>query len=130
MRVALLRATVLTSAVVWWWDRFLVDAPANNCYDKTYWTNFPFALIFISLYCIGIPFFVGALLWKKRRSLSEIEFALRYGFINGRYTSANYLFEVGFHGQIARRFRNRINFRWLSWPANSASWSPWRCSRA
>lgn len=76
---------------------FVMAADATqSCYDRTWYTGLFFAVAFSLLYAIGIPLGIVCLLKFKIRSrkFNETKFAIRYGFLVGRYTPPQYLYET------------------------------------
>ena len=69
--------------------------PARSCYTKAWWAGlFPVALLAIGGYAIAIPVSVFVVLRNQRASLAELDFALRFGFLVGRFKTSNWWFEV------------------------------------
>eukprot|EP00300_Choanocystis_sp_HF-7_P017641 c19785_g2_i1.p1 GENE.c19785_g2_i1~~c19785_g2_i1.p1 ORF type:complete len:475 (-),score=84.28 c19785_g2_i1:48-1343(-) len=72
----------------------LIVTPSRLCYDARWWRLFGPALFFSLLYCFVLP---GGLFWwlsRARRALDSVAFALRYGFLVGRFNSRYWYFEV------------------------------------
>ncbi|KNC48075.1 uncharacterized protein AMSG_04305 [Thecamonas trahens ATCC 50062] len=72
----------------------LEAAPAKSCYGTWYWNYFGMAVLFSAIYCVGLPLGVFALLTRLKRVSNPDLFSLRYAFLVGRFSPANYRFEV------------------------------------
>ncbi|KNC55019.1 uncharacterized protein AMSG_12370 [Thecamonas trahens ATCC 50062] len=72
----------------------LEAAPAKSCYGTWYWNYFGVAVVFCVVYCLGLPSLVFYLLTRVRSVADPVLFSLRYAFLVGRFSPANYRFEV------------------------------------
>ncbi|KNC54160.1 uncharacterized protein AMSG_12303 [Thecamonas trahens ATCC 50062] len=99
----------------------LVDATKRAYYQLLgYWGLFPVAIIGTLLYVVGIPLAVCRLLFKKREQLSELEFALRYGFLVGRFTAEAFAYELAIMGRKIGVVLAMVVFRDVINKANAA----------
>ncbi|KNC51641.1 uncharacterized protein AMSG_07703 [Thecamonas trahens ATCC 50062] len=74
--------------------RWLLDAdPSRRCYTSAWWGLAVSAMLAVALYAIGIPGVVVMLLSRRRRSLDPVTFALRFGFLVGRFVDEAWWFE-------------------------------------
>ncbi|KNC49452.1 uncharacterized protein AMSG_05459 [Thecamonas trahens ATCC 50062] len=72
----------------------LASAPSVACFDSRYWSLFWLALAGGAVYALGIPMFTFGLLYKRKQSLDELNFILRYGFLVARFREKLYYFEI------------------------------------
>ncbi|KAJ3426747.1 insulin-like growth factor binding proteinn-terminal [Anaeramoeba flamelloides] len=69
--------------------------PNYYCYNNYWYTTiFPFALIFILLYIVGIPIMIIYLLMKNSKNLNEKEFDLKFGLLCSRYNKSFFFWEI------------------------------------
>ena len=63
-----------------------MDASNNiECYEGDYWNLFWLALLGVAVYVIGIPLFVGVVLFRNRHSLTLPSTLAMFGFVYTRY---------------------------------------------
>ena len=76
-------------------DSVLDVDPGTECYDSSWWGVFPFGLIGITLYVVGIPAYFAFALIRNRHQLFESRVISRYGSLYRLYRRAFYMGEVG-----------------------------------
>lgn len=98
----------------------LDEARYVRCYDSAYYSLLPVAIVASLLYVLGIPAVVAALLFKKRASLSELDFALKYGFLVGRFKEAAFAYELAIMGRKVGVVLAMVLLRGVENKANAA----------
>ena len=69
--------------------------PARSCYNDAWWSGlFPVGLVAVCVYALAIPAGVVWMLRRKRESMDELSFVLRFGFLVGRFRGPTYWFEA------------------------------------
>ena len=81
--------------------RWVLDAdPVRSCYNGAWWSGlFPVGLVAVFVYAIAIPAGVVFVLHRKRQELDSLTFALRFGFLVGRFHDHVWWFETGIMGR-------------------------------
>ncbi|KAJ6252801.1 insulin-like growth factor binding protein [Anaeramoeba flamelloides] len=67
---------------------------AKYCFESWWWQAFPFLLIFIILYIVGIPLLIVYLLMKNSKILTEKQFDLKFGLLCSRYNKSFFFWEI------------------------------------
>ncbi|KAJ6230744.1 insulin-like growth factor binding protein [Anaeramoeba flamelloides] len=76
-------------------DKFVFQQDQNyNCFESTWNTILPFAIISVILYIIGIPLLIIYLLIKNSKMLNEKEFDLKFGLLCSRYSKNFFFWEI------------------------------------
>jgi len=75
--------------------RWVLEAsPSKSCYGTWYWNYFGPAVFFSVGYTVGIPAMVFYVLSKLRKRVDPDLFSLKFAFLVGRFTPADFRFEV------------------------------------
>ncbi|KAJ5066395.1 g protein-coupled receptor-related [Anaeramoeba ignava] len=64
------------------------------CYEKWWKDIFPFAIVFLVLYVVGIPLILSILFFVSSKKLDEQSFDLRFGLLCTRYTKTWFFWEI------------------------------------
>ena len=81
--------------------RWVLDAdPVRSCYNAAWWSGlFPIGLVATLVYAVAIPGGVVGVLAKKRKTMDELAFSLRFGFLVGRFAWFAWWFEAAIMGR-------------------------------
>ena len=81
--------------------RWVLDAdPVRSCYNSAWWSGlFVIGLVGVVVYAVAIPACVVWVLQKKKRSMDELTFVLRFGFLVGRFRDRAYWYEAAIMGR-------------------------------
>ena len=70
------------------------SAPERDCFDSTWWSLFPVALIALLVYGVGVPLALYLVVSRARRVLDPVDLVLRYGFVVARFVDSAWWFEL------------------------------------
>ena len=81
--------------------RWLLEAdPTRTCFNSAWWSGlFPLGLVSVVVYAFALPLGVIVVLKRRQKLLDPVTFALRFGFLVGRFTESAWYFEAAIMGR-------------------------------